>query len=143
ELVAAAAPFGLLLAVGLSATAPGAVDVRTDEAEIRTLEGDTACFTQELLASGAALPALRVEMHTPAGLRAAVPARVVRLAPGHPVAIAVDLSCARWGGYLAGGMTLRTPGPLGLVHFEQVVEPSVRVRVYPTPEAVRAVPRPA
>src|SRR5205085_930906 len=42
ELVAAAAPFGLLLAVGLSATAPGAVDVRTDEAEIRTLEGDTA-----------------------------------------------------------------------------------------------------
>ena len=40
-------------------------------------------------------------------------------------------------------MSLRAPGPLGLIRFEQSIEPAVRVRVYPRPESVRALPRPA
>jgi uncharacterized protein (DUF58 family) len=84
-----------------------------------------------------------VERHAPAGLRALLPARVLRLEAGEPAEIPVELECRRWGGYLAGGMLLRVPGPLGLVAFEQIVEPRVRVRVYPRPESVRALPRPA
>ena len=68
---------------------------------------------------------------------------MVRLEPDAPAVVAVELACERWGGYLAGGMTLRAPGPLGLIRFEQVVEASVPVRVYPAVERLRALPRPA
>jgi uncharacterized protein (DUF58 family) len=143
ELVAVAAPFGLLLAIGLAATVPPRVDVRICEDEVRAVEGDTIALHPQLSTTGAAVGRLTVEMHTPAGLRSSVPARVLRLAPDAPTDIAIDVVCERWGGYLAGGMSLHAPGPLGLIRFEQAVDPAVRVRVYPRPESVRALPRPA
>jgi uncharacterized protein (DUF58 family) len=142
ELVAVAAPFGLLLAVGLAATVPPSVTVEPAEDEVRAVEGDAITLHPTLTASGP-LGRVTVETHAPPGLRAPVPVRVLRLEGGEPAEIPVGLECPRWGGYLAGGMLLRVPGPLGLVAFEQVVEPGVRVRVYPRPESVRALPRPA
>jgi uncharacterized protein (DUF58 family) len=143
ELVAVAAPFGLLLAVGLAATVPPRVDVRLQSDEIRALEGSTVTLEPELSTESQPVGALWVEPHAPAGLRLGRGARVVRLEPDVPTVVAVELACRRWGGYLAGGMTLRAPGPLGLIRFEQVVEASVPVRVYPAVERLRALPRPA
>ena len=142
ELVAVAAPFGLLLAVGLAATVPPSVTVEPAEDEVRAVEGDEITL-HPTLTPEEQLGRVTVETHAPPGLRARVPARVLRLEAGEPAEVPVRLECRRWGGYLAGGMLLRVPGPLGLVTFEQVVEPGVRVRVYPRPESVRALPRPA
>ena len=142
ELVAVAAPFGLLLAIGLAATVPPSVTVELGEDEVRTTEGDEITL-RPTLTSAEPLGRIAVETHAPAGLRAAVPTRVLRLDAGEPAEVAIELECRRWGGYLAGGMLLRAPGPLGLIGFEQTVEPGVRVRVYPRPEIVRALPRPA
>ena len=142
ELVAVAAPFGLLLAIGLAATVPPSVTVELGEDEVRTTEGDEIAL-RPTLTSPEALGRIAVETHAPAGLRAAVPTRVLRLDAGEPAEVPVELECRRWGGYLAGGMLLRAPGPLGLIGFEQTVEPGVRVRVYPRPESIRALPRPA
>jgi uncharacterized protein (DUF58 family) len=143
ELVAVAAPFGLLLVIGLAATTPPQLHVRTSEDEIRAVEGDTITVRTELAAAAQAIGSLAVETHVPAGLRSSAPTRVLRLEADTPTAVATELTCQRWGGYLAGGMSLRARGPLGLVRFEQVVDASVRVRVYPRPESVRALPRPA
>jgi uncharacterized protein (DUF58 family) len=143
ELVAVAAPFGLLLAVGLAATVPPRVDVRVPSEEIRALEGSTVTLEPELSTKSQTVGALWVEPHAPAGLRPTRAARVVRLEPDVPAVVAVELACTRWGGYLAGGMALRAPGPLGLIRFEQVVDASVPVRVYPAVERLRALPRPA
>jgi uncharacterized protein (DUF58 family) len=142
ELVAVAAPFGLLLAVGLAATVPPRVDVRVQSDEIRALEGGTVTLEPEL-STPQTVGALWVQPHAPAGLRLRRAARVVRLEPDVPAVVAVELACERWGGHLAGGMTLRAPGPLGLIRFEQVVEASVPVRVYPSVERLRALARPA
>jgi uncharacterized protein (DUF58 family) len=142
ELVAVAAPFGLLLAVGLAATVPPSVEVAMAEDEVRAVEGDRIAL-HPTLTSAEPLGRITVDTRAPRGLRAPVPARVLRLDAGEPAEVAVDLECGRWGGFLAGGMLLRAPGPLGLVTFEQPVEPAVRVRVYPSPENVRALPRPA
>lgn len=142
ELVAVAAPFGLLLAVGLAATVPPSVAVTPAEDEVRAVEGDEITL-HPTLTSAEPLGRITVEVRSPPGLRAAVPARVLRLEADEPAEVPVRLECRRWGGYPAGGMLLRAPGPLGLVAFEQAVEPGVRVRVYPRPESVRALPRPA
>jgi uncharacterized protein (DUF58 family) len=144
ELVAVAAPFGLLLAIGLAATVPPEVTVAIDAAEIRAIEGDTVTLAPELRpAPGTGtVGGLAIDVHAPSGMRPALPRRVVRLEEGVPTVIAVEMACDRWGGYLAGGMTLRAPGPLRLVRFEQAVEPTVPVRVYPPPETLRALPRP-
>lgn len=143
ELVAVAAPFGLLLAVGLAATVPHRVSVHIGGDEIRALEGGTVTLSPELSTPSHAVAALTVEPHAPPGLRMTRPARVIRLTPGTPTVVGVDLVCERWGGFLAGGMTLRAAGPLGLIRYEQVVDASVPVRVYPAVERLRALPRPA
>jgi uncharacterized protein (DUF58 family) len=143
ELVALAAPFGLLLAVGLASAAPPELVVDVDEDELRAVEGDTITLHAHLRATGAAPGPVAVELRTPAGLPAAAPVQVVRLREGEPADLDHELACPRWGGFLAGGMTLRATGPLGLVRYEQAVAPTVRVRVYPHPESVRALPRPS
>lgn len=142
ELVAVAAPFGLLLAVGLAAAAPPAITVAVGEDEVRAVEGDAVTIHVHVEAGGAAGP-LALELRSPAGLAAAAPVRVLRVREGEPADLAFDIHCHRWGGFLAGGMTLQASGPLGLVRYEQAVAPAVRVRVYPHPESVRALPRPA
>jgi hypothetical protein len=59
ELVAVAAPFGLLLAVGLAATVPPRVDVRVPSEEIRALEGGTVTLEPELSTESQTVGALR------------------------------------------------------------------------------------
>jgi uncharacterized protein (DUF58 family) len=143
ELVAVAAPFGLLLAIGLSATLPPRLSVRVQDDEVRAVEGDTITLRSELTADGGAVGRLAVRTYAPAGLRTSAPLRVLRLEADTSTALETEVACERWGGYLAGGMSLRAPGPLGLIRFDQAIEPAVRVRVYPRPESVRALPRPA
>jgi uncharacterized protein (DUF58 family) len=143
ELVAVAAPFGLLLAVGLAATVPHRVAVHLDDGELRALEGGTVTLSAELSSADRPVGALLVQPHAPVGLRLTGPARMVRLGPGERALVSVDLACEHWGGYVAGGMTLRAPGPLGLIRYEQVVGASVPIRVYPAVERLRALPRPA
>jgi uncharacterized protein (DUF58 family) len=143
ELVALAAPFGLLLAVGLATTAPPELAVAIEEDELRAIEGDTVTLHAELTAKGSAASPLAVAVQAPAGLSVAAPARVLRLDRDATAEVEFDVDCGRWGGYLAGGMRLSAAGPLALVRYEQAVEPAVRVRVYPRTESVRALPRPA
>ncbi len=142
ELVALAAPFGLLLVIGLAATAAPELTVTVAEDEVRAVEGDTITLHHEITAADGAIAGLAVTTHAPPGLRSAAPVRVLRLEADVPTMVETELVCARWGGHLAGAMTLRASGPLALVRYEQVVPAAVRVRTYPRPEAVRALPRP-
>jgi uncharacterized protein (DUF58 family) len=143
ELVALGAPFGLLLAAGLAAAAPPGLLVSVEEDELRAVEGETLALHVRVGASGAAPASVSVELEAPPGLEVDTPTRVVRVREGEPASIAAGVRCGRWGGFLAGGMTVRAAGPLGLVGYEQAIAPDVRVRVYPHPESVRALSRPA
>jgi uncharacterized protein (DUF58 family) len=143
ELVALAAPFGMLLAVGLAATAPPEIAVAVEEDEVRAVEGDTVTLHVRVEASGAPARPVAVELRSPPGLTATAAARVLRMRDGEPADLAFEVACGHWGGFVAGGMALRATGPLALVRYEQVVAPGVRVRVYPHPESVRALPRPS
>jgi len=114
ELVAVAAPFGLVAAVGLARSAPPDVAAHITPGELRALEGDRVTAVVELTA---ARPAWQVDvaLGVPVGLAPVdgPPRRAVRPGAGS-TAVAFELDCERWGGY-AVAARIRVHEPFGLL----------------------------
>jgi uncharacterized protein (DUF58 family) len=141
ELVAVAAPFGLIAAVGLARSAPPAVTARLAPAELRAVEGDRVTAAVELSAPG---PRWQVEvaLNLPPGLAAVdgPPRRAVR--PGGGVhTVEFELECGRWGGFVVPAR-IRVREPFGLREWNAAVSPPLQLRVHPRIEALRHPPRP-
>ena len=140
ELVAVAAPFGLIAAIGLARSAPPAVAARLVPGELRAVEGDRIRAAVEV--SAPRLWQVDIALQPPAGLSPVdgPPRRAVRPRPDAH-AVEFELACDRWGGFVVPAR-IRVREPLGLREWWATLDPPLQVRVHPRIEALRAPPRP-
>jgi uncharacterized protein (DUF58 family) len=143
ELVALAAPFALLLAVGLAAAPTPQLDVAVELDRERALEGEEVTVTLDV-AAGTAVERVQVLLTLPHGLDAPTDANpmALTLAVDESRRYEVPVECSRWGGYTPGEVVLRARDRLGLFVFEGVVDRRTPLKVYPRPEQLLDVLRP-
>lgn len=133
-----AALLALLLVEDPSVAA--AVSLATD----RVLEGDDVRLDLTL-ESSRPVPWLEVAVGLPAGLQAIDDVGVfgLRLEPGRPRQLAVEIAARRWGTYRVGKVVLRSRDRFGFFAFETTVDASLDLRVFPKPETLRQAISPA
>jgi uncharacterized protein (DUF58 family) len=130
ELAALAAPFVLLVAVGLAGAGPlaleGAVRLEPD----RVVEGDELRATATVRNAGAAA---RVELHLPTTARLhGDPTPIAFWLPrGAQREIEYELRVVRWGVHGAGPAIVRARDRLGALSLEGALGPSRELRAYP------------
>ncbi len=142
-LVALAAPFALVVAVGLIfADDPELHAVVRIDRE-RVLEGDVVELALELSAERG-LPRLDVLIRLPEGLvveQGKNPVSI-RLEPRAPRTLTLRLRARRWGGYVVGDVLLRGQDSLGLFRFDLALPRDRQLRVFPREEQLRHLLRP-
>jgi uncharacterized protein (DUF58 family) len=142
-LVALAAPFAFVVAVGLIlADDPGLrATVRVDRD--RMLAGDEVELELELLAERG-LSRLDVLVRVPEGLSVENGRNPVsiRLEPNEARKVVLTLRARRWGGYLLGDTLLRGHDTLGLFRFDLAIPRDRPLRVFPREEHLRRMLRP-
>jgi uncharacterized protein (DUF58 family) len=143
ELVAVAAPFAIVAAVGLLSLRRPEIAVETTIERERALEGEEL---EVRVALEAATGAERVEvlLELPHELTVADGHNpcVVNLADGQRRELSYRLACTRWGAFRIGRVYLRTHDAFGLFHHETAVDRREPLKVYPTEEGVRHLLRP-
>jgi uncharacterized protein (DUF58 family) len=132
ELVALAAPFAVLLGVGLALERNPDVRVRLELDRDRALEDETVAATL-LLSADAPVSRLDVLLVLPYGLESADAVAALRLEPGTREHV-LEIRCRRWGGFVLGQAIVRAHGRSGLAVWERIVELGVPLKVYPRPE---------
>ncbi len=138
ELAVAAAPFALVLAVGLRIARDPEVDVSFALETDRTLEESEVSAELVVLAQ-ASVDRLELLVDLPAQLDVVDPgrARAVRLHSGDERVLELGLVCRRWGVYDVGEIEVRARDVLGLLVWERRFERSHRLKAYPKAEAVQ------
>jgi uncharacterized protein (DUF58 family) len=143
ELVAVAAPFALVLGLGMALARDPEATVAVRPERERALEGDEVPLDVEI-ATRAASARLEVLVAPPPPLPVVEgddPA-ALRLAAGAPRTHRLVLGCGRWGAHRLGEVHLRARDHLGLMVWESVHDAGLRLRVYPPEERLRALVRP-
>jgi uncharacterized protein (DUF58 family) len=142
ELAALAAPFALVLVVGLSLAETPRVRGIFELGADRQVEGEHVEAWLELEAE-AAVPRLEVLVDLPDGLESEAPSlQVLGLEPGERRELELPLHCAHWGAYRVGSVFLRAHERFGLLVFEETLDLRRPLKVYPRGEALRRVLRP-
>ena len=142
EPAALAAPFALLLVVGLSLAEPPRIGALFELDAERQVEGEPVEALLELRAYNA-VPRLELLFDLPHGLETEAPnPRILRLLPDERPELAYPLRCERWGAYLVGDFLLRAQDRFALLVFEQQVTLERPLKVYPRGEEVRRLLRP-
>jgi uncharacterized protein (DUF58 family) len=140
ELVAIAAPFALVAAIGLTLAHEPRIAVSVLLDRERVLEEDEVTATIGL-DSPEHVEHLELVLVVPTGL-ALVEGRnpvLLRLTPHESRTLELRLRCERWGGYVLGDVALRARDPLSLFSYERRLPASRPLRVYPRPEELRAL----
>jgi uncharacterized protein (DUF58 family) len=144
ELAALAAPFALVLALGLAAAREPDVVVDLAIESERTLEG---ADVEALLtvATDARIERLDLVLDLPPETHVVDghSAFALRLAAGEQRELPLKLRCDRWGLYDLGEVELRARGALRLVVWEGRRRRSHRLRVYPRQETLTRIVSPA
>ena len=142
ELAALAAPFALVLVVGLSLAETPRVRGIFELGTERQVEGEPVEAWLELEAE-TPVPRLEVLVDLPDGLESEAPSlQVLGLAPGERAELELPLHCAHWGAYRVGRVFLRAHDRFGLLVFEETLDLRRPLKVYPRGEALRRVLRP-
>jgi uncharacterized protein (DUF58 family) len=140
ELAVCAAPFALVLSLGLRAAREPAVTVELSLSAERALEGAEIDATLEVGADRA-VDRLEVLIELPPGMEAVDGARAyaMRLRAEDPRELPLSVRCTRWGVFDLGGVEVRARDLLRLVTWEARFERPQRVRAYPTPMTIQRV----
>jgi uncharacterized protein (DUF58 family) len=142
ELAALAAPFALLLVVGLSLAEPPRVAARLELDAERQVEGEEVT-AELLLRTERPVERLEVLLDLPEGLETEAPnPAVLRLDWDELRELELPLRCAHWGAYLVGDLVLRTQDRFGLLVFEQTLDVRSTLKVYPRGEVLQKLLRP-
>jgi uncharacterized protein (DUF58 family) len=143
ELAVVAAPFAVLVALGVRRPAP-ALRAWFEIDRERALEGDELAATVTVR-SQSGVDRVEVGVALPTGLELAEGRNPValRLAPGEERELALRLRCTRWATVEVGEIWLRARDRIGLVHHEGRIDRRVPLKVYPTPERLRKLVSPA
>jgi uncharacterized protein (DUF58 family) len=143
ELVAAAAPFALMLAVGLVVGERPRPELGVEVDRGRALE-DEELTAIVRLCSQTSIERLDLYLALPHGIELAGgdnPA-ALHLRAGEERAHELRLRCARWGGYVLGRVHVRARDRLGLFVDEGAFEQMHELRVYPREEQLRRLVAP-
>lgn len=140
ELAIVAAPFALLLAVGLRATRDPGVTAAVAIAEERTVEGADVQATVTVRADGRA-DRVEVLLDLPPGVELADgdAARAFRLAAGAEREMAFTLRSSRWGVFDLGDVEVRARDPFRLVVWADRRRGRHRLKVYPSELSLRRI----
>jgi len=143
ELAAIAAPFALLVALGVRVRPP-ALRAWVGLDRTRALEGDVLDATVTVRATEA-VDRLEIGLALPEGLELAEGRNPVafRLAAGEERELPLRLRCTRWSSVELGEVWLRARDRIGLIRFEGRIDRRRPLRVYPTPERLRRLLSPA
>ena len=138
ELAVLAAPFALALALGLRLDREPRVGIWLSLDRERAIEGDELAVELELN-SEAPVERLELLLVVPDGLEVAEGENpvAVRLGRDDERTLELTLRCSRWGNYQLGELRLRARDRFGLLVWEQVVDRTRALRVYPSPQALR------
>jgi uncharacterized protein (DUF58 family) len=143
ELAALAAPFALLVALGVRTPAP---ELRAwfDVDRERALEGDELEAIVTVRAESD-IDRIEVGLALPEGLELADGRNpvAIRLAAGEERDLEIRLRCTRWTSAELGNVWLRARDRIGLVRYEGSVDRRRPIRIYPTPERLRRLLAPA
>jgi len=144
EPVVLAAPLLLAAAAGLALARPPDVDVTVRLDRERALEGEEVEL-EVTVSARRPVAWLDVEVRLPPGLaeRRRSGDGPASLRAGATRTYRRRLACQRWGGRLVGHVTMRARDPLGLFTYRDETRQLLPLRVYPRPEAVRRMLRPA
>jgi uncharacterized protein (DUF58 family) len=143
ELVAAAAPFALVLAWGLVLGERPRLELGVGLERGRALEGEELTATIRVR-SETAVERLELFLSLPHGIELAAgdsPA-AIHLPAGAQRDLELRLRCARWGGYVVGRVHVRARDRLGLFVDEGAFEQMHELRVYPREEQLRRLVAP-
>jgi uncharacterized protein (DUF58 family) len=143
ELAVLAAPFALLVALGVRMPSP-ALRAWVDIDRARALEGDEIEALVTVRAD-TAVDRLEIGLALPPGLELAegVNPVAVHLAAGEERELPLRMRCVRWMSTEVGEVWLRARDRTGLVRFEGRVDRRRPLRVYPAPERLRRLITPA
>jgi uncharacterized protein (DUF58 family) len=144
EPVVLAVPLLLAAAFGLALARPPEVEVEVRLDRERALEGEEVELAVTVRAHRP-VAWLDLDLVLPAGLgvRRARAARATSLGPGSVRTYRRGLDCRRWGGRLVGDLRMRARDPLGFFTYREDARHQLPLRVYPRPEALRRLLRPA
>jgi uncharacterized protein (DUF58 family) len=143
ELVALAAPFAFVAALGLATGREPEVAVSLGLDRERALQHEEVTLA---IAVTAHIPVGRLELFVrmPEGLVVVDgdnPA-ALRLAAGERQERELRVRAERWGAYRVGDVFLRAFGPFGIFRYEAQLDCRRPLKVYPEPEVVRELLRP-
>ena len=140
ELAVAAAPFALILAIGLrSAHEPG-VSVELKLSADRAVEGAEIRAVLETSADRA-VDRFELLLELPHGMEVVDGSRAhaIRLRAGEARELPLNLRCTRWGVFDVRRIDLRARDVLRLVTWEATLERPHRVKAYPTQTTLRTL----
>jgi uncharacterized protein (DUF58 family) len=134
ELAVAAAPFALLLALGVRAARDPEVVVELRLDAERTLEQTPVDATLHI-SSARAVDRLELLVELPPGIEVVdgSKASAVRLRTGEVRELPLGLRCTRWGVLELGRVDVRARGALRMVTWEARLESRRRLKAYPSP----------
>lgn len=144
ELVALAAPFAVLAALGLTVARAPEIVIEVEVGRERVLEGEEVDISLSVeSATGAA--DLELFLRLPPGLELAEgdDPTALRLGPGDRRELTLVVRPERWGGYSVGEVFLRSRDPFGLFRYEAAFDCGRPLKAYPRRERVDAILRPA
>jgi uncharacterized protein (DUF58 family) len=143
ELAAAAAPLAVLVVAGLAGARDPDLDVQVTVDRDRAIVGDQVTVAVALRA-GTAVERLELLLVVPAGLQGSRPQRglALRLRAGEQRTVPLRLACLRWGAYRLGDLHLRAHDRFRLLCWERHLDLQAPLKVFPEPEALRALVRP-
>ena len=147
ELVAVAAPLAVLVVAGLAGARDPELGAEVTVDRERALVDDQVTVTLALRA-GTRVERLEVLLVVPPGMdgpdgASRTWAAAVALAAGEERALAVQLTCRRWGAYWLGDVHLRAHDRFRLFTWERHLDRHAPLKVFPVPETLRSLVRPA
>ena len=138
ELAAAAAPFALILAIGLRSAGAPALSIDLSLTAERALESTEIGAVLEASADRA-VDRLELLLVVPQGIAVVdgSPAHAVRLRANESRELPLDIRCTRWGVFELGRIDVRARDVLRLVTWEARFERPHRIKAYPTQMTLR------
>jgi len=146
ELVAVAAPLAVLVVAGLAGARDPELEAAVRVDRDRALVGDQVTVSLDLRAA-TRVERLEVLLVIPPGMEGPDGASrtwavAVALAAGEQRTLEVAVTCRRWGAYWLGDVHLRAHDRFRLFSWERHLDRHTPLKVFPVPEALRALVRP-
>ena len=142
ELVAVAGAFALPLAFALAFDREPKLRITPALERERALQGDELVLTLDV--EGDPVERLELLVDVPPGVEVVDGASraVLRLGHDDELTLNLRLRTARWGAYVIGGVRVRAHDRFGVLLYEQHLESTLPLKVYPHAETLRALLRP-